>query len=68
MLECLWEESIGVSEIPDKIPEHKRRMYSNVQVKVADDVRGDKGWKDLLETARASKVVNPLTRALTPLL
>jgi hypothetical protein len=34
---------LGVSEIPDKIPEHKRRMYSNVQVKVTDDVRGDKG-------------------------
>jgi hypothetical protein len=34
---------LGVSEIPDKIPEHKRRMYSNVQVKVADDVREDKG-------------------------
>jgi hypothetical protein len=33
----------GVSEIPDRIPEHKRRMYSNVQVKVANDVRGDKG-------------------------
>jgi hypothetical protein len=33
----------GVSEIPDKIPEHKRRMYSNVQFKVADEVRGDEG-------------------------
>jgi hypothetical protein len=33
----------GVSENPDKIPEHKRRMYANVQVKVTDDVRGDKG-------------------------
>jgi hypothetical protein len=34
---------LGVSENPDKIPEHKRRMYANVQVKVTDDVRGDKG-------------------------
>jgi hypothetical protein len=33
----------GVSENPDKIPEHKRRMCTNVQVKAADDVRGDKG-------------------------
>jgi hypothetical protein len=24
-------------------PPHKRRMYANVQVKAADDIRGDKG-------------------------
>jgi DNA gyrase inhibitor GyrI len=34
---------LGVSENPDKTPEHKRRMYANVQVKAADDLRGDKG-------------------------
>jgi hypothetical protein len=34
---------LGVSENPDKIPEHKRRIYTNIQVKVANDVRGDKG-------------------------
>jgi hypothetical protein len=38
-VKCCW----GVSENPDKFPEHKRRMYANVQVKVADDVRGDGG-------------------------
>jgi hypothetical protein len=34
---------LGVSKNPDKIPEHKRRMYANVQVIVTDEVRGDKG-------------------------
>jgi hypothetical protein len=34
---------LGVSENPDKIPEHKRRICTNVQGKVANDVRGDKG-------------------------
>jgi hypothetical protein len=33
---------LGVSENPDKIPEHKRRECTNVQVKVANDIRGDK--------------------------
>jgi hypothetical protein len=32
----------GVSENPDKIPEHKRREWTNVQVKVTNDERGDK--------------------------
>jgi hypothetical protein len=32
----------GVSENPDKIPEHKRKVYANVQVRSTDDVRGDK--------------------------
>jgi hypothetical protein len=34
---------LGVSENPDKIPEHKERMYANVQVTIIDEVRGDKG-------------------------
>jgi hypothetical protein len=39
----------GVSENPDKIPEHKRRINTNVRVKVANDVRGDNGSpKDFL--------------------
>jgi hypothetical protein len=33
----------GVSENLDKIPEHKRRICTNIQVKVVNDVRGDKG-------------------------
>jgi hypothetical protein len=32
----------GVSENPDRIPEHKRRKSTNVQVKVTNDARGDK--------------------------
>jgi hypothetical protein len=53
----------GVSENPDKIPEHKRRTYANVQVTVADDVRGDKGSP---RNCSYPKVMNPLIRALTP--
>jgi hypothetical protein len=33
---------LGVSENPDRIPEHKRRECTNVQVKVTDDARGEK--------------------------
>jgi hypothetical protein len=33
---------LGVSENPDRIPEHKRRKSTNVQVKVTNDARGDK--------------------------
>jgi hypothetical protein len=33
---------LGVSENPDEILEHKRRMYTNVQVRIANDARGDK--------------------------
>jgi hypothetical protein len=33
---------LGVSEDPDEIPEHKRRVCANVQVRIADDARGDK--------------------------
>jgi hypothetical protein len=32
----------GVSENPDKIPEHKRKVYANVQVRSTYDARGDK--------------------------
>jgi hypothetical protein len=53
----------GVSENPDEIPEHRRRVYTNVQVKSTDDARGD---KNPLKTALASKVVNAFRRALAP--
>jgi hypothetical protein len=53
----------GLSENPDKIPEHERRKYANVQVRGTDDARGD---KESPKDAHASKVVNPFTRALTP--
>jgi hypothetical protein len=33
---------LGVSENPDKIPGHRRRIYANVQVRSSDDTRGDK--------------------------
>jgi hypothetical protein len=33
---------LGVSENPDKMLEHERRKYSNVQVRSTDDARGDK--------------------------
>jgi hypothetical protein len=33
---------LGVSENPDRIPEHKRRECTKVQVKVTDDARGEK--------------------------
>jgi hypothetical protein len=32
----------GISENPDKIPEHRRRVYANVQVRSTDGARGDK--------------------------
>jgi hypothetical protein len=35
-------QMLGVSENPDKIPEHKRKVYVNVQVRSTDDARGDK--------------------------
>jgi hypothetical protein len=34
--------NVGVSENPDKIPEYRRREWTNVQVNVTNDVRGDK--------------------------
>jgi hypothetical protein len=33
---------LGVSENPDKIPEHKKGEYANVRVRGTDDARGDK--------------------------
>jgi hypothetical protein len=33
---------LGVPENSDKIPEHRRREYANVQVGSTDDVIGDK--------------------------
>jgi hypothetical protein len=42
--ETRWAPMLGgVSENPDKIPKHKRRINTNVRVKVANDVRGDNG-------------------------
>jgi hypothetical protein len=32
----------GLSENPDKIPEHRRKVYAKVQVRSTDDARGDK--------------------------
>jgi hypothetical protein len=33
---------LGVSENPDKIPEHERKICANIQIRIAGDVRGDK--------------------------
>jgi hypothetical protein len=44
-------------------PEYERKENGHVQFKYTDDAKGD---KNLLNTAQASKVVNPLTRALVP--
>jgi hypothetical protein len=40
--ETRWAPMLGVSENPNKIPEHRRRVYANVQVWSTDDPRGDK--------------------------
>jgi hypothetical protein len=40
--ETRWALMLRVSENLDEIPEHKRRIYTNVQVRIADDARGDK--------------------------
>jgi hypothetical protein len=33
---------LGVSENPDKIPEHRRGIYANVEVRSSNDASGDK--------------------------
>jgi hypothetical protein len=53
---------LGVSEDPDEIPEHKRRVCANVQV--SESQMTQEKTKNLLKTAHAAKVVNPLTCAL----
>jgi hypothetical protein len=40
--ELPWGYVLGVSENPDKIPEHRRREYTNVQVWNIVHERGDK--------------------------
>jgi hypothetical protein len=59
MLTCVG----GVSENPDGIPEHRRREYTNVQVRNTIHERGD---KESPKTTHASKIVNPFTCALMP--
>jgi hypothetical protein len=63
-VETQWAPMLGVSEYPDRIPEH-------VGEKKADTFSSStqmtlKERKNLLKTVQASKVVNPLTRALAP--
>jgi hypothetical protein len=55
---------LGVSENLNKIPEHEREwkadtFNSSIQMTL-------KETRNLLKTTQASKVVNPLTRALAP--
>jgi hypothetical protein len=63
-VETRWAPMLGVSENPDRIPEHEREgeadtFSSSTQVMI-------KETKILLKTVQASKVANPFTRALAP--
>jgi hypothetical protein len=40
--ETRWAPMLGVSENPDRIPEHERRESGHVQFKYTDDAKGDK--------------------------
>jgi hypothetical protein len=55
---------LGVSENPDRIPEHEREgkadTFSSSTQMMLKEIRNP------LKTAQASKVVNPFTRALAP--
>jgi hypothetical protein len=48
---------LGVSKNPDKVPGHRRREYTNVQLWNTIHERGD---KESPKTAHASKVVKSL--------
>jgi hypothetical protein len=61
--EIRWAPMLGVSENPDKIPEHKRRMYATFK---SESQTTKEETKDLFMTVLASKVVNPFTPALAP--
>jgi hypothetical protein len=60
--ETRWAPMLGVSENLDEIPEHERKYSEHVQVEQWSKRRQGTSSK----TAKTSKVVNPLTRALTP--
>jgi hypothetical protein len=55
---------LGVSENPDRIPEHERGEKADTFNSSAQMTL--KETKNLLKTVQASKVVNPFTRALVP--
>jgi hypothetical protein len=59
--ETRWAPMLGVSECPDRSPEHEREKRSRSSTLVTlEEIR------NLLKTAQSSKVVNPFTHALTP--
>jgi hypothetical protein len=64
-LACYYSLLLGVSENPDRLPEHERegktdKFSSSTQMTL-------KETRNLQKTAQASEVVNAFTRALAPL-
>jgi hypothetical protein len=53
----------GVSENPDRIPEHERKENRHVQFKYIDDAKGD---TESPKDCSSLKSCDPLTRALAP--
>jgi hypothetical protein len=65
-LKCGGRQCWGVSEDSDGIPEHKSTRIQNARTFKSRTQFTKEETKNLLKTARASKVVNPFTRALAP--
>jgi hypothetical protein len=55
----------GVSENPDRIPEHEREEKADMFS--SSTYMTQKETKNIPKTAQTSKVVSPFTRALAPL-
>jgi hypothetical protein len=64
--ETRWAPMLGVSEVSDGIPEHRRARAQNTRTFKTGTQFTKEETNNLLKTAHASKVVNPFTRALAP--
>jgi hypothetical protein len=61
-----WAPMLGVSEVSDGIPEHKRTRTQSERTFKSRTQFTKEETNNLPKSVHASKVVNPFTRALAP--